>query len=71
MVHIMEAGQHTIPINTFVTIEISDILGNRINEIVYKWKFKRMYETIFDGSTLLSDVYFYQIRSKEFNLTKK
>jgi len=56
---------------SLVTIKIYDILGSEVATLINENKFAGSYEILFDGSTLPSGVYFYQLRAGEFAETKK
>ena len=54
-----------------VTLKIYDILGNEVLTLVEEDKPAGTYEILFNGSTLPSGVYFYQLRADGFTETKK
>jgi len=55
----------------FVTLKVYDVLGNEIATLVNEEKSIGSYEVEFDGSDLTSGIYFYALRSGNFNDTKK
>lgn len=54
-----------------VTLKIYDILGIEIATLVNEEKSPGNYSVTFDGSTLTSGIYFYQLRANNFVETKK
>jgi hypothetical protein len=56
---------------SLLTIKIYDILGSEVATLVEEDKPAGTYEILFDGSTLPSGVYFYQLRVDGFTETKK
>lgn len=63
--------RYTLPESEFVTISIYDTKGNRVKKLVNEFKQAGNYSEIFDASSLSSGIYFYQIKSGEFNDTKR
>lgn len=55
----------------FVSLRIFDVLGREVTVLVNEVKLPGVYTVSFDGSSLTSGVYFYQIRTKNFISTKK
>ena len=62
---------YQIPELSFVTIKIYDVLGNEIATLVNEEKPSGSYEMHFNGSDLTSGIYFYQLKSVEFEESKK
>jgi hypothetical protein len=56
---------------SLVKLKIYDILGSEVATLINEDKSAGSYEIIFDGSTLPSGVYFYQLRAGRFVETKK
>jgi hypothetical protein len=54
-----------------VTLEVYNILGQRIAQLVNQQQKAGSYEVVFDASRLSSGVYFYKITSGDFSDTKK
>jgi len=54
-----------------VTLKVYDVLGNEVVTLVNEEKPAGEYEVEFDGSTLTSGVYFYQLKAGRFVETKK
>ena len=61
----------TLPVNTFVTLKVYDILGNEVAILENEEKEAGYYEVDFDAKGLASGIYFYNISAGEFYLTKK
>jgi hypothetical protein len=57
--------------NSFVTLKVYDILGKEIKTLVNGYKTIGKYAVNFDGSSLASGIYFYQLRSNSYTATKK
>ncbi|HSW56269.1 MAG TPA: T9SS type A sorting domain-containing protein [Ignavibacteriaceae bacterium] len=55
----------------FVTLKVYDLLGREIATLVNEEKPAGEYEVEFNGSTLPSGIYFYQLKAGEFSETKK
>jgi endonuclease/exonuclease/phosphatase family metal-dependent hydrolase len=62
---------YTIPEISNVTINIFDILGNKIKTLVDEQKSVGSYKVIWNAKNLSSGIYFYQIQANEFIDTKK
>jgi photosystem II stability/assembly factor-like uncharacterized protein len=54
-----------------VTLKVYDILGNEVATLVNEQKSPGEYEVEFDGSSLSSGIYFYQLKSGSFIQTNK
>ena len=63
--------KYEVPQNSFVNINVYDILGNKISTLVNQEKPAGRYELKFDASNLPSGIYFYIIRAGSFSQTKK
>ncbi|MGE5436533.1 MAG: YCF48-related protein [Syntrophothermus sp.] len=63
--------KYTLPKQVLVTIKVYNVLGKEIIQLVNEEKPSGEYEVEFDGSSLSSGIYFYQIQSGEFLDTKK
>lgn len=63
--------KYQVPQNTFVNINVYDVLGNQIRTLVREEKAAGSYELRFDASNLPSGVYFYSIQAGAFTQTKK
>ena len=62
---------YSIPKQSFVTITVYDVLGRKINTLVNEEKAAGNYTLEFNGGSLASGIYFYQIRTDEFSQIKK
>ncbi len=62
---------YQLPQNSNVTVNVYDILGNRIKTLVNEFKVAGKYEIEFYGSKLASGVYIYQIRANNYTANKK
>ena len=65
-----------IPKDAFVTINIYDLNGKLVRNLVAEFKSAGAYRTIWDsrddhGSKLTSGIYFYSLKAGEFSMTKK
>ena len=54
-----------------VSIEIYNILGERVDELVNEVKSEGIHQIVFNSSNLPSGVYFYSIRTQNFTDTRK
>ena len=54
-----------------ITLKVYDILGNQIATLVNDEKSEGIYEIQFNASSLVSGVYYYQLRSGDFVQTRK
>lgn len=61
----------SIPKTAYVQVQIYDILGRTVKELVSEFKDKGVYSVTFDGTGLASGVYFYTIEAGTFKETKK
>jgi hypothetical protein len=57
--------------NPLIVLKVFDILGREVATLVNEKLNPRTYEVTFDGSNFASGVYFYQLRTGEFVVTKK
>ncbi|MBX7047401.1 MAG: T9SS type A sorting domain-containing protein [Ignavibacteria bacterium] len=60
-----------LPKNSYVKINVFDVTGRMINEIVNQNLSAGSYETEFNGSNLSSGIYYYRIEAGDFVETKK
>lgn len=63
--------KYSVPAGVHITLQIFDILGRNVATLVNEEKLPGKYEVKFDGSYLSSGVYFYQLRSYNYNEIKK
>jgi hypothetical protein len=57
--------------NIVVTLKVFDVLGNEVATLVNEEKPAGEYEVEFNGSSLSSGIYFYQLKTGEFIQTRK
>ena len=63
--------KYSLAKDEFVTLEVYDILGARVAQLVNQQQKAGSYEVLFDASRLSSGVYFYKITTIDFSNTKK
>lgn len=63
--------KYSIPLNSFVTLKVYDILGREVKTLVNELKNQGVYEVTFNGENLSSGTYFYRITAGSFSETKK
>ncbi len=63
--------KYSVPAGVHITLQIFDILGRNVATLVNEEKLPGKYEVKFDASHLSSGVYFYQLRSYNYNEIKK
>ena len=62
---------YSIPVSSFVTLKVFDILGNEIRSLVNEEKSEGNYEVEFNAANLPSGVYFYRLQTANFIETRK
>ncbi len=62
---------YQLPVNSFVTLKVYDVLGNEVAALVNEQKPAGEYEVEFNASELVSGVYFYTLRAGDYVSTKK
>jgi subtilisin-like proprotein convertase family protein len=65
------AIQFSVPVQSFVTVKIYDILGREVRTLVNEAKTPGTYKVMFDGNGLASGTYFYRMEAGHFIETKK
>jgi hypothetical protein len=65
------AISYQLPVNSFVTLKVYDVLGNEVAALVNEQKPAGEYEVEFNASELGSGIYFYQLKAGSFVETKK
>jgi len=60
-----------LPKSTFVKINVFDISGKLVNEIINQNLYAGSYEAEFNGANLASGIYYYRIEANDFIETKK
>ena len=63
--------KYSIPVNTFVTLNVYNMLGQNVGSLVNEYKNAGNYSVIFDGTNLSSGIYFYTIEAGNYNASKK
>jgi len=63
--------RYELPQDGQVTIDIFDILGQKVKTVLNEFKNAGRYETVFSSTGLASGVYIYQLRVNEFITSKK
>jgi photosystem II stability/assembly factor-like uncharacterized protein len=63
--------KYEIPQNSFIKLEVFDLLGRQIKTLVNEMKPAGRYEIEFDASSLSSGIYIYKISGNNFNQSKK
>ncbi len=63
--------RYTIPEDGVVTIEVFNILGQKVSTILNKFQQANQYEVNFDGTSLASGLYIYRMRVNNFMKSKK
>ncbi len=62
---------YNIPEHSLVTLNIYNLLGEKIKTLVKQEQAKGKYQINFDGNNLPSGIYFYQLKTDKFQQTKK
>jgi hypothetical protein len=63
--------RYELPQDGVVTIEVFDILGQKVKTILNEFKKADRYEVTFSSTGLASGVYIYQLRVNDFITSKK
>ncbi|MCH7964315.1 MAG: T9SS type A sorting domain-containing protein [Bacteroidetes bacterium] len=63
--------KYSIPENGFVTINVYNLLGEKVTTLVSRVQKAGRYEINFDASNLASGIYVYSLKSGSFNSVKK
>ena len=63
--------RYEIPQDGFVTIEVFDVLGQKIRTLVNKFQKADSYEVDFSGSALAGGIYIYRMKVNDFITSKK
>ncbi|MCH8032275.1 MAG: T9SS type A sorting domain-containing protein [Bacteroidetes bacterium] len=63
--------KYSIPESGFVTLDVYNLLGEKVTSLVNGVQEAGRYEINFDASNLASGIYVYSLRSGSFNLVKK
>lgn len=62
---------YSIPEQSYVSLVVYDLIGNKVAELVEQQKQAGKYEIKFDAGNLTSGIYFYTLRAGKFSQTKK
>ena len=62
---------YSIAENSFVSLNIYDVLGNKVADLVKEMKGAGSYTVSFDGSKLSSGIYLYVLRANNYSISKK
>jgi len=64
---------YQLPVNSFVTLKVYDVLGNEAAVLINEWKEAGSYSAQFttSGKQLASGMYFYTLTAGKFTDTKK
>lgn len=62
---------YEIPVSCLVHLDVYDVLGNRVTELVNERKQSGQYTAEFDGTEFASGIYFFQLRVGGIVLTRK
>jgi len=63
--------EFSLPVQSMVTLNVYDILGNQVAELVNEVKSAGHYTVTFDGANLSSGIYFYKLNNGSEILTQK
>jgi hypothetical protein len=63
--------KYSIPADAMVTLKVYDILGTEVSTLVNEYQQAGTFDVVFEGSSLASGVYYYQLTSGELTSTKK
>ncbi len=63
--------QYQLPLKNMVSLKIYDVLGREVKTLVNEMQDAGNYSVAFNGSSLVSGVYIYSLRSGSFSATKK
>ena len=62
---------YTLPDDGNISLKVYDVIGNEIATLVNEFRQAGSFDVVFDGSSLSSGVYYYQLQAGEFTSTKK
>ncbi len=63
--------KYQIPVNSYVTLKVYDILGNLVKTLVDNYQAQGEYSINFNAGNLASGVYFYRLQAGNFTAAKK
>ncbi len=67
----LPAGRQELPMNSFVTLKVYNLLGQEVATLVNEQKPAGNYEVKFDASSLASGVYVYRLNAGDFTASQK
>jgi len=67
----LPAGRQELPMNSFVTLKVYNLLGQEVATLVNEQKPAGNYEVKFDASNLASGVYVYRLNAGDFTASQK
>ncbi len=62
---------YQLPVNSFVSLKVYDVLGNEVSTLVNEQKAAGEYSAVFNASALGSGVYFYVLKAGNFLQSRK
>ena len=62
---------YQIPVNTYVTLKVFDMLGNEVATLISEEKQAGYHTISFNADNISTGVYFYRLQAGEFVSTKK
>ena len=62
---------YDIPVSSFITLKIYDVLGNEVRTLVNKTQTAGSYKVDFNGSNFASGVYFYKLTAGDYEDVKR
>ncbi len=62
---------YQVPVNSFVSLEVIDVLGNKVATLVNEMKNTGNYTVQFDASSISSGVYYYKFAAGDYSIVKK
>ncbi|MCB9250698.1 MAG: T9SS type A sorting domain-containing protein [Ignavibacteriales bacterium] len=63
--------EYSIPNQTFITLELFDVLGKKIKTLVNEYKTSGRYSYKLDMSNYANGIYFYSLKTKNRVISKK
>ena len=62
---------YSIPVSSFVTLKVYDIVGNEVALLVNEYQEIGFYEVTFNANNLSNGIYFYELQTNEYKAVKK
>ena len=63
--------KYQIPVNSYITLKVYDILGNLVKTLVDNYQAQGEYSINFNAANLASGVYFYRFQAGDYSAVKK